>query len=156
MAYTTDAKIQQNLLTPTDQWVFLLEFSHTALASPILFVVDTSPIIHLGAKYAPMAARLTLPRDEQNQVASASLTLDNVTQTIARIIEDTGGFRGVVVTVKMVYRSRPDIVELDHEFDLLDIQMTPTVVSGTLSYNKIMDLTVAPMSYRPATKPGLF
>lgn len=154
--YTPEAKLQQNLLSPTELQVFLLEIAHAALSEAVRIVVDNAPINHLGKQYMPVAARLTLPKDEQNQVASANLSIDNVSRTLTKIVEETGGLRGVTVNVKMIYRERPDIVELEHEFDWLDISLSPRLLSGTLSYNKIMDLPATPMSYRPSTKPGLF
>lgn len=153
---TTHADIQRRLLSPTDLWTYLLEINHSALSEPIRLCVDTAPFIHLGKQYMPIAAHVSLPRDEAGQVASATITLDNVNKTLARIVEDTHGLRGSTCNLMVVYRQTPDAIEYESNFDLTNIAMNKTSFTATLSYDKIMDRLSAPLTYRPPVFKALF
>jgi phage-related protein len=146
---TTHADIQRRLLTPTDTWTYLLEINHPAVGEPVRLCVDTAPFTHLGKQYMPIAAQINLPKDESGQVASASITLDNVNKTLTRIVESTNGLGGSTVDLKVVYRQTPDVTEYESNFDLTNITMNKTTLTATLSYDRIMDRISAPLTYRP-------
>ena len=154
--YTSHARQQQNLLSPTDLWLMLLEINHSALAAPLRFAVDSQELVSQGNTYAAIGARIELPDDQDTQYPRAQIVIDNVGRSLMRILEDTHGMRGATVKLIQVYRSRPDIWEQEIEMDMRDITATQSTVSAQLSFDNVFDRPSVPLTYRPTTKPGLF
>lgn len=156
MTYSTHARVQQRLLSPTDQWVVLLQVIHSALPQPLRFVVDTVAITSGGHQHMPIAATLSFPDDYEGRAPAARLTLDNVGRALPRILEDTYGLRGAKLRMQQVYRSRPDVIEHELLLDMREISCTPQTFSCNLSYDNILEMPGTPLTYRPTNKPGLF
>ena len=153
--YSTHAKQQQRLLSPTDQWVVLLEVSHAALAQPVRMVVDSQEIVSNGNTYLPVAAQIEFPEDQDTQYPKARISIDNVGRSLMRILEDTYGLRGAKMKLLQIYRSRPDVIEQSITLEMKDITVTQTTVSASLSFDNVFDAPSTPLTYRPSTKVGL-
>ena len=156
MVYTTNAKTQFRLLSPTQTWVMLLEVSHSALPQPLRFVVDTQSLESQGNRYQAISASLELPPQQENQLPQARLVLDNVSRPFVRIVEDTYGLRGARVKLIQVFRETPNVWEAEITLSAGNIAITPLQFSCALTFDNILDRPGTPLTYRPSTKPGLF
>ena len=156
MPYSTNAKTQFRLLSPTNRWVMLIEFSHSALPQPLRFVVDTDPITSNGNQYSPIAATLELPHQTENTLPQARIVLDNVNRQLVRLVEDTYGLRGSRMKLIQIFRETPNVIENEIELSVGNITVTPQTFSCQLVYDNILDRPGTPLTYRPSTKPGLF
>lgn len=156
MAYSNNAKKQFRLLSPTNQWVVLLEITHAALPTPMRFVVDTQSLISQGNRYQAIGATIELPAQQENQTPQARLVLDNVSRPLVRIVEDTYGLRGARVKIIQVFRETPDVREAEITLTAGNISIDQKHFACSLVYDNILDRPGTPLTYRPSHHPGLF
>ncbi len=136
--------------------LLLLEIAHPDLSSPVRIVNDNLDVVSGGNVYTALAFRATLPDDLSTGQPRANLAIDNVGRDLADWIEQSGGGEGATVKMMQILRSAPDVVEWSVLMDLTEVQMTPTEITGTLTFVNLLDRPGVPMLYRPENTPGLF
>ncbi len=136
--------------------LLLLEIDHPDLAAPIRIVNDNQDLVHLGNTFTAMAFRATLPEDIEEGMPRARLSIDNVGKEMVAWLEASGGGQGATVRMMQVLRSAPDTIEWEVTMDLTNLSMTSLEISGTLSFDDLLNKPGVTVTYRPETAPGLF
>lgn len=136
--------------------LLMLEIEHVDLAEPIRVVNDAQDLVHNGDTFVALAFGATLPDDLEQGEPRAVLTVDNVGRELTEWLELSGGGRGATVRMIQVLRSAPDVVEWEVTMDLNDVRVNLADVSGTLTFDSLINLPGIALTYRPDVAPGIF
>lgn len=143
-------------LAPAESPVVLLEFAHAAFAVPLRIINDNAALVSNGAAYAPCAFSINWPDDGETDLPRAQLSLDNTGNQFGNLLELTAGAKGGTCTLKMVFRSSPNIIERERVLQLSNITLTPKVMGATLGYEDILNKPSVHLVYREYNAPGLY
>lgn len=154
--YSNTFKETVNRMSAPEAPVLLLEIVHADLAQPIRVVNDTEDLVHNGNTFVALQFRATLPDDVEQGEPRAILAVDNVGKDLTGWLEMSGGGRGATVRMIQVLRSAPNTVEWEVTMDLADVRMNLLEVSGTLSFDSLINLPGIALTYRPDVAPGIF
>lgn len=154
----TTAKGRRNLLaTSADEpMLMLLEITHVDLAVPIRVVNDVQNIMVLGNDYVACPFQISLADDEDQQVPTARVSVDNIGRELTQWLEFSRGGKGAKLRVMAVMPSTPNILELDATMDLSGLSINNETVDGQLGYKNSMMQPAVAVRYDPFTSPGLF
>lgn len=154
--YSARWRANINAVNGDEPALCLLEIDHADLAAPIRVVNDVENLTSNGDLFAAAAFDITLPNDLEGQMPSASLSIDNVDESIGDSIEATGGARGATCRVMQVLRSYPDVIEWETTLKLKRIVLKGGRVASQLGYDDILNIPGIAVVYSPVTAPGLY
>lgn len=136
--------------------LLLLEITHPDLAAPVRIVNDNQDLVSNGNTFLACAFRAALPDDISQGQPRATLAIDNVGSVLTQWIESSGGGEGAQVRMMQALRSDPDTLEIDITLGITDIKMNAVEVTGTLSYDDLLNMPGIAMQFRPENTPGLY
>jgi len=145
-----------NAVSAAQSPLLALEITHEDLAQPIRVVNDVEDLVSNGETFVAMAFRAELPSDLEEGQARARLVVDNVGKEMVGWLEASNGGRGARCRIMQLLRSDPDTIEWEISMDLSNLVVSPLTVSGTLSFEDLLNRPGIPMLYRPEAAPGLF
>jgi hypothetical protein len=154
--YSANFKETIHATSAAEAPLILLEITHADLAQPIRVVNDNLDLVHAGDTYTALAFRVMPPDDLSEGQPRAAIAIDNIGRELTQWLELSGGGQGATVRMIQVLRSDPDTVEWEVTLDLADVQVNMLEVTGTLSFDDILNLPAVPLSYRPDVSPGIF
>lgn len=148
-------------LSPPEHPFILLKIEH-ALAEPLRLINDTQDLLSNGEKYIAVAFRTTWVDDVEGQLPKSTLQIDNTSNILSRLFEQTAGMRGMKVTMMEVLRSSPDFIERQIKLDVNTVSMNTEVVQLGLGFEDTLNKAGIPATYRMPRDdyslgfPGLF
>lgn len=165
----TDATKESLLASESGECViFLTTISHPDLTEPARICTaalerveetDEDVIYGLysrGEKYIYIpSVQITPPQDDDESPPAIGLSvgrMDEIVETLRTIGEDPP-----TVDVEMVLSTSPDLVDAAWpQFDLQEVEIGQEDITGTLGLDMLENEPGVPVSYTPATHPGLF
>lgn len=154
--YSANFKEMVNSTGAAEAPLLLLEIAHVDLLEPIRVVNDTQDLLHNGNTFVALQFRATLPDDLEEGEPRATLAVDNVGRELTEWLELSGGGRGATVRMLQVLRSAPNTIEWEVTLDLADVRVNLLDVTGTLSFDSLINLPAIALTYRPDVAPGIF
>jgi hypothetical protein len=157
MARSVSATARAAMYAAQTDSVFLqlLLIDHDDLAAAIPVVNNTESVISGGITYLPFAFLIDLPDDNEGEITSARLTIDNVDRQIVEAVRSIQS--KATVTWSVVLASSPNTVEAGpFEFDLRNVTYDKQTVSGELVYEDRLNLEVGRLRFTPIAFGGLF
>jgi len=137
--------------------IFIVEINHSSFGTPVRFCDNNENITSNSNVYTAIGMKVQVPSDSENSAdLGATITIDNVGRTLVAALESTGGLAGATITLGQVLLSDLDSVMMSATFNLVNITMTLTSVTGTLTRPDISNSKSVYMIYTQETSPGLF
>jgi len=137
--------------------VFLVEINHDTFFDTIRLCDYIEDIESNGNTFTAIGMKVMLPSDTDNSSSlGATLTIDNVGRTLVNALEDSNGLPGAKVTLSQIILSEPDDIVMPITFNLVNITMDMTSVTGTLTKDDIANSKSVNLLYTPSSTPGLF
>lgn len=158
MSRNFSANGRRNVLATSaeENLLALLEITHPDLAIPIRVVNDTQDLVFRGDTFTACAFQLQLPDDVEAQIPQATISVDNVSRDLMSWLEFSRGGQGAKCRIILVFRSDPDVAELDMQLDLTGISADNLKVSGALGFQNTLAQVAVVKTFTPATAPGLW
>lgn len=156
MNYSQEFKINVNKLHADEALLILLEIDHPFISDTIRLVSDNQDLISNGENYIKTSFRITRQSDVQGELPRIQLTVPNIGRELVRWIDTSGGGKGASMTVKLVRRSSPNLIE---ESIKLDITST-TIDSQSVVFNLVVQNNLNKRATRfvfdKVKSPGIF
>lgn len=149
-------RAQAQALSAEETPLVLLELRHALLAEPLRFVNDSADLVSNGENYVASQFAFQPPDDQDKQTPRAQLRIRNLGADMGAFFERTNGGSGASFRVLQVMRSQPDFIEEELILDVSNVEVSPTIVSGQLSFDDVLNKVGTAYTYRPETAPGLF
>ncbi|CAB3922207.1 DUF1833 family protein [Achromobacter deleyi] len=158
MARNLSPKADRNILATSadDPLLELIEITHAGLAVPARFVNDTVDIVVEGNTFLACRFELSLPDDQDEQVPSARLSVDNIGRELTQWLEVSQGGAGAKCRLILLLRSAPANLEFDMTMDLTGLAITNYRVSGDLGFKNTLMQSAVTVRFDPTTSPGNF
>lgn len=153
---STAAKRNINATSADEPLLELIEITHHDLVVPARFVNDTVDIVVEGHNYLACRFDLSLPDDQDEQVPSARLAVDNIGRELTQWLEVSQGGAGAKCRLILLLRSTPTNLEFDMTMDLTGLSITNYRVSGDLGFRNTLMQSAVTVRYDPSTTPGIF
>jgi hypothetical protein len=99
---------------------------------------------------------VSLPDEKEKEMPRATLSIDNISRTLTRFFEQLQGGPDTQVRFMQILRSDPDVIEYDITLDLVNVSVSPYRITGTLSYDNLVNKQSVTSVYNKLTSPGLF
>jgi hypothetical protein len=136
-------------------FLMLLTIAHAALTPSLRFANNTVDVMSRGDTYLGWPFQMMLPSELDDQLPTVTLQIDNVDR---RIME---GVRALTsppsVMLEVVLASSPDTVEAGpFAFTLRGCDYDALVVSGSLSFEDVLNEPYPAQTFTPGRFPGLF
>lgn len=160
-AYSPEYHEVITALSPPEHPFVLLKIEH-ALATPLRLINDAQDLVSNGERYIAVGFRPIWVDDIEGQLSKATLQIDNTSNMLSRLFEQTAGMRGMKVTMMEILRSRPDVIERQIQLDVNTVSMTTEAVQLGLGFDDTLNKAAVPQTYRPPLVtgargyPGLF
>ena len=123
--------------------------------SPIRLVSNTQDITSRGNVYTAFPFEPVFPKDEEGQIASAKIRLDNVTRSLIDEIRSLAS--PLRVALEVVLASTPDTVEVGfYDFTLRSVTYDATKLEGTLTLEDFLSEPYPKDIMSAAMFPGQF
>lgn len=136
-------------------FLLLLEISHASLSPTLRFVDNLQDVVSGGNTYTAFPFQLSLPDDQDDQLARVTLSIDNVDRQIVQAIRSLTS--PPTIALKIVLASSPNTVEAGpFDFTLRETEYDALVVSGTLAFEDFLNEPYPVGSFTPNFFPGLF
>lgn len=134
----------------------LLKLSHSLWAEDFHFVNDRQNHTDGGLQeWIAYPFDITLPDDREDEIAAATLTIDNVDRQIVEAVRQISS--PVSVTFWIVLSSDiDDVIAGPFEFSLNSVSWNSLTVSGSLEFEPILNIRYPQHRFTPVTAPGLF
>jgi len=142
-------------------YVLLLAITHASISVPIRVAsagAPGAPFVSQGESYIYCPFTLDLPGDDPESINTIEVSIDNVDRSIAGSIRQIPpgsvppGFALSVVTLDL-----PDAVEVGPlALSMLSVSLNRLVVTGSLSYEPILDRSYPSARFFPFDFPGMF
>ncbi|MCG7328066.1 DUF1833 family protein [Achromobacter sp. ACRQX] len=155
--HLSNAGVRNALATSADEpLITLIEITHPGLPIPARFANDTADIVVEGNTFVACRFDVSLPDDQDEQVPSAKLEVDNIGRELTQWLEISGGGKGAKCRLIMVLRSSPANLEFDMTMDLAGLVITNQRVGGDLGFKNTLMQAAVTVRYDPSTTPGIF
>ena len=154
--YSENARKEINKVNQDNLPIFLLEIDNYDLPAPVRVVNDRSDIVFETNTYTALGFNITLPDDLQKGLPSAQLSIDNVGKELVSWLETSNGGPGTTVRIIQVLRSDPSTAEIDITMSLMNIKVTHEFITGTLSFEDLLNVPAVTLLYTPQNSEGLF
>ena len=154
---STSFRQETNAQQTGDVYLTLLEIDYTSNeGDPLRFVNNYVQIVYDGDTYLPLAFNFIMPQDGENN-RSASIELDNVDTRVAEFLLGAS-VEQITVTERLIDASDTEdiIVEITREYNLRNVTITRTIVSGELVYMQHLQDAFPKLRKTPAKFPGVF
>jgi hypothetical protein len=148
---------RQALTAPETDEVFLilLTISAAGLDPPIRVVNDRSGLVSRGATFVAFPFEIALPADDADTLSTVQLRIDNVDRAIVAALRQLTA--PPTVTIEVVRAAEPDVIEAGpFAMQLLTADYDALVVTGTLSFEDVLNARFPADDFAPADFPGLF
>ena len=135
-------------------WLYLMEI--TTPGNPVLRLVNNlEPVVSRGNKYEPYAFKLVLPTQQEGQLPSVRIEIDNIA---GEIIEAVRGFEEPpIFKIELISTAYPDVPEKTLDFlKLRAVTYDAMVLTGDLEVRNIMTAKFPSEEYDPVSYPALF
>lgn len=109
-----------------------------------------------GNQFKAVAFQVKKPDDVEQQLPRAELAMSNVGKELVGWLEASGGGRGATCRMMEMLRSDPNTIEWEVTLDLVNIEINPAQVSGSLGFEDLLNKPAVAITYRPDVAPGLF
>ncbi len=140
-----------------DYPIFIVEINHSSFATPVRFCDNNEDITSNGNVYTAIGMKVEVPSDSDSTTEiSATISIDNVGRTLVAALESTGGLVGAKITLGQILLSDLNSIMLSAKFNLVNITMSLTSVTGTLTRPDISNTKSVQIIYTQETSPGLF
>jgi len=137
--------------------VFIVEINHSSFITPVRLCDNNENITSNGNVYFAIGMNVQVPSDsDSSSDLGATITIDNVGRELVASLESTGGLIGAKITLGQILLSDPDSIMLSATFNLVNITMSLTSVTGTLTRPDISNTKSVQILYTSQTSPGLF
>lgn len=158
MARNFSNNLKANLIrTNVDESpIVLIEISNPLLTNPIRIVNDHKDVVINNNTYTSCMIDVALPEEKDREMPSATLSIDNVSRTLTRFFEQLQGGPDTKVRFMQILRSQPNVIEYNISLDLVNVKVTPYKITGTLSYDNLLNKQSVTRVYNKITSPGLF
>lgn len=148
-------------LAPIEHPFLLLKIEHS-LSEPLRLINDTQDFVFQGERYIAVGFTCIWVDDTEGQIPRATLQIDNTTNLLSRLFEQTSGMRGMKVTMIEALRSNPSLIERQIQLDVDTVSMTTEAVQIGLGFEDTLNKSAINLTYRPPLYaggrgfPGLF
>lgn len=140
----------------SEAFLCLLHLSHADWAQDFYFVNDKQN--HTDAslqEWIGYPFDIKLPDDREDEIAAATLTIDNVDRQIVQAVRQISS--PVSVSLWVVLSSDiDDVIAGPFEFSLNGASWNAMTVSGSLEFEPILNIRYPQHRFTPVTTPGLF
>jgi len=133
-----------------------LEISHADLSSPIRVVHDNQDVTHGGNTFVAIDFSIDLPDDQDRQIPSAQVGIDNVGRELTKWLEASNGGEGATCRILQLQRVDPEVVEWECILDFKNVKMDLRRVTSQLGFEDLLSSPGVLLTYRPETAPGSF
>jgi hypothetical protein len=142
----------------TEGYVILLKINHAEMTVPIRVASTNTNFLSNGETFQPFPFRIDLPGDDPEQISTVELSIDNVDgQITAGIRSLTPGLAPPTVTMNLVTMDAPDDILVGPlNLSLSRVSINRLVVSGSLTYEPILDRSYPSLRFYPFVAPGMF
>lgn len=158
MARTISATALEAVLAQQtgEQFLTTVEIDHADLTDPLRFVQDTQAVTSNTKEYLPAAFEFQLPDDQEDNVPTGQVVLDNIDQQIIQAVRPLK--TAPTITINILLRSSPDTVEMGPiAFELQEFGYDVQTIRGSLSYEEdFLNQAVPRYTFNPRLTPGLF
>lgn len=155
MALSTTAREALYRSSTTEILLPLLTISHPTFVTPLYFVNNPEPITSRGNDYIGWPFTINFPSDDPDQPPQTQLVLDNVDREVIAAIR--GLSSSPTVTLELVLASTPDVVEAGpFTMTLTQTESDLGSISGTLSYDDVLNEPYPKGTFNPGRWPALF
>lgn len=156
MSYSSEFKINVNKLNADEAILVLLEITHPYLSEPLRLVNDNKDIVSMSNNYMAMPFDITRQDDIQGELPQISLKISNVGRSLVKWIDSSGGGRNSVISLKLVRRSSPDLIEENLVLGIQRITISTEIVSFSLIVQNNLVKRAMKYIYEIKRSPGLF
>lgn len=143
-------------VTSGEEPSYLLEISHSQLASPVRVTNNTDNIVSNGNTYTACAFRVQFPDDVQGSMPRVPWAIDNIGRELTQWLEGSNGGRGASVRIMQVMRDTPNVIEQEYTLTLLRAHQNILEVTGELGYENVLDQPALLAIHTPETTPAIF
>jgi Domain of unknown function (DUF1833) len=154
--FTEQASQVINAISPREGLYTLLEIHHALLAEPVRLVNDNQFFISNGKQYLPCGFEISWPDDKEKQTPTSTLSLDNVSHMMSRIMEETQGLRGAKIRMFMGIRSKANNIENERWIGIGKSSINMQTASFDLQFSDLLNKQAVSKTYRSNTAPGIF
>lgn len=154
--YSNDLKINVNKLNADEMLLVLLEITHPYLSIPLRVVNDNQDIVSNGNNFLAMPFGLKRQDDIQGELPKVDLSISNVGRTITKWIDSSGGGRDAQISIILVRRSSPDLIEERLTLGIEKVSITTEVINFTLIVQNNLVKRAMKYTYDTKRTPGLF
>ena len=149
------AQAAMNAQETAEAFVVLLEITHAAMPTPLRVASVRSEIISNGDTYLGFPFEIPLPEESGDRPPEVELVIDNIDRQIVDAIRVLTS--PPTVSLSVILESTPDQIEAGpFNFTLKKATWNQLVVTGTLSYEDILDEPWPSGTFNPSEFPGLF
>lgn len=157
MNVVSAAALQAMMAQHTNEvFIACVTITHPSFAAPIRLAYNNEPVVRAAGTYLPYGFQLNLPSQRDDQLPSATITVDNTDLEVNRQIRSITGLPTVVLDV--VLASSPDTVESGpYYYSMTSVNADASAIQGTLSVEEDMFNQIVPyLQYTPINSRGLF
>lgn len=161
---SNNARTAMNVQTTADGFLFKLKIDHPSFGQPYRFIDDQVPADGTGVQkrtdgggddWLCFPFGLKLPDDRDDEMASATLTIDNVDREILATLRGISGKLSVSVWICLL-TDIDDLVAGPFDFSLNRISWNALTISGPLEYEPILNMGWPAHVFDAVTMPGMF
>jgi Domain of unknown function (DUF1833) len=134
--------------------VVLLTLSHPSIDEPLRVCNDSQDVVSRGETFLSLPFIVTMPDDSPTSVPQVNITLDAIDRSFIQAIRSIDSAPSLLM--ELVLASDPDSVEMDWDFVLRNVEYDAFSITGTLSYEQILDEPYPGDEVTPSTLPGVF
>lgn len=133
----------------------LLVLTHASIALPMCFVNDLADVVSNGTTYKGFPFSIPFPEIGADALPTLSLTIDNVDQSVWTALKNIN--TPIDVTLAYILKSHPNTIEGGPlSLRMTVVEVTQTTITGTLSFEDLLNEPYPYETYTPALAPGLF
>lgn len=136
-------------------FVILMTITHPMLDDPIRVTNNAVDLISGGNTYIAYPFMVSLPNEQEDQIPSVRLTIDNVSRNLTEAVESISS--AATVAFSVVRAAEADVIEAGPwTFKLRNVTYDAFSLEGTIDSEDILNEPFPAPIYNPETTPGLF
>lgn len=156
MSMTAGFRRQLQAVDDADGVLLLVEIVNAALAGPVHVVNDVQDWVISGVPYIGVPMAVTLPQDVAKEAAKAQLEVANDGGALIAELEALPPGVSLQVTLRLVSRANPDLVEWEFTTDMQRASASGPVITFSLGDDDFFRQPCVALRHDPDTSPGLF
>lgn len=155
MSLSTVAKSAIFAQNTTEVFITLLTLDSTELSTSINVAANYENVVSNGTTYVAFPFNLRLPSQQDENMPSASIEIDNIDRTIVNAVRTLTA--PADVSIKIVLASSPDTYEYESPtFKLKGVTWDANVVRGSLTFDTIFGKKFPGEDMTPDLFPGMY